>query len=402
MTTRTERLATRLSSPLGMFSTAVVISLIAGLFIVSVVAGNHTVTARFSNVNGLVAGNAVRIAGVDAGTISSVEIGTQQANGQYYAQVSMHIDANHWPLHAGTRVSVRPEGVLGNPYVEVDPGPASSPSLGDSPFFGVAQTQSPVNFDQLTNVFTPDVRAAIRTQLQQGVIGFGGGGAANLNGTLANTNPLTLDLISITDVLATRSPQLDSLNFEFNTITGDLAREDANLRPLIANLDKAVNVIAVHEADLQGTLTHAANVFADLSQALSSSVTQTDLARIFQTSSQTVDCLGAFASNLTPIITAVNPYISYKAPYTLDQLLAELVTVSGYNVGTVGGIPALRVDPIVPVGTAPHDTGGLTLNHNGYTNATSGSKKVYAEQPPLTGASTHPVLGGCVPPPGLP
>src|SRR6202035_2171244 len=138
--------------------------------------------------------------------------------------------------------------------VEVDPGPASNPSLGDSPFFAVAQTQSPVNFDQLTNVFTSDVRAAIRTQLQQGVIGLGGGGAANLNSTIVNVNPLTLDAISITDVLATRSPQLDSLNSEFNTITGELAREDANLRPLIANLDTTVNAIATHEADLQGTL----------------------------------------------------------------------------------------------------------------------------------------------------
>jgi hypothetical protein len=101
-------------------------------------------------------------------------------------------------------------------------------------------------------------------------------------------------------------------------------------------------------------------------------------------------------------VTAVNPYISYRAPYTLDQLLAELVTVSGYNVGTIGGIPALRVDPIASFTTVPHDTGGLTLNHHGYTNATVGGRNVYAEQPPLTGASTHPVLGGCVPPPGLP
>jgi phospholipid/cholesterol/gamma-HCH transport system substrate-binding protein len=399
--TTSARIVNRLASPVGMFATAVVISGLAVLSFVSI-AGGDTVTASFSNVDGLVVGNAVRIAGVDAGTVTSVGITSDSATGDFSAVVTMRIDASNWPLREGTRISVRPEGVLSNPYVEIDPGPASNPSLGNAPAFGVGQTQSPLNLDQLTNVFTPEVRQALRTQLQQGVLALGGGGAGNLNSTLGNTNPLSLDAISVTDVLATRSPQLDSLNFEFDTITGDLAREDANLGPLIANLDTTVNAIAVRETDLQGTLTHAANVFGDLTQALSSSTTQADLARIFMQGQQTLDCLGAFAGYITPIITAVNPHISYDAPFTLDQLLSEFVTASGYNISTVAGVDSLRVDPIVPLGTTPHDTGGLTLNHAGYVNASLNGKSVYAEQPPLTGAATQPVLGGCTPPPGLP
>jgi phospholipid/cholesterol/gamma-HCH transport system substrate-binding protein len=399
--TTSQRIVTRLASPLGMFATAVVIGGLAVLSFVSI-AGGDTVTASFSNADGLVAGNAVRIAGVDAGTVTSVGIAGDSATGELSAVVTMRVAASDWPLHAGTHVSVRPEGVLSNPYVEIDPGPASNPSLGSAPAFGVGQTQSPLNLDQLTNVFTPEVRQALRTQLEQGVLALGGGGAGNLNGTLSNTNPLSLDAISVTDVLATRSPQLDSLNFEFDTITGDLAREDANLGPLIANLDTTVHAIAVRETDLQGTLTHAANVFADLTQALSSSTTQADLARIFQEGPETLDCLGAFTGYITPIITAVNPHISYDAPFTLDNLLSEFVTASGYNISTVGGVDSLRVDPIVPVGSTPHDTGGLTLNHAGYDNASVNGKGVYEEQPPLTGAATHPILGGCTPPPGLP
>ena len=100
-------------------------------------------------------------------------------------------------------------------YVDLDPGPSSNPPLGDHPFFTVGQTSSPVNLDALTNVFTGDVREAIRTQLQEGVLAFGGTGASDLNQTLVNANPLTLDLVPVTDVLATRSPQLDNLNNEF-------------------------------------------------------------------------------------------------------------------------------------------------------------------------------------------
>jgi phospholipid/cholesterol/gamma-HCH transport system substrate-binding protein len=402
--TTTERLAARLASPLGVFTTALVIVAVSGVLFLGSGVGDHTVTADFSDVNGLVSGNPVLIAGVDAGTVQSVQLVGNAASGTFYAQVTLSVESSDWPLHAGTSISVRPDGVLGNPYVEVDPGPQSNQSLGNSPSFGVGQTQSPINVDQLTNVFTPVVRAALKTQLQQGTVGFSGAGAANLNETLANTNPLTLDLISVTDVLATRSPQLDSLNFELDTITGDLASEDADLGPLITNLDTTVTAIAVREADLQGTLTNAANVFGDLTEALSSSTTQLDLARIFEEGPETLDCLGAFAGYITPIITAINPHISYDTPFTLDDLLDEFVTASGYNISTVGGVDSLRIDPIVPLGYTPHDTGGLTLNHGGYVNASSngGPDNVYEDQPALTGAATHPVLGGCAPPAGLP
>ena len=119
-------------------------------------------------------------------------------------------------------MAVKPKGVLSNVFVQLEPGPAQNATLGNHPFFNFDQTQSPVNLDELSNVFTPDVRNSIRTQLQQGVLAFGGAGATDLNQTIYHANPLTLDAIPVTDVLATRSPQLDALNFEFNTVSGDL------------------------------------------------------------------------------------------------------------------------------------------------------------------------------------
>jgi ABC-type transporter Mla subunit MlaD len=334
----------------------------------------------------------------------------------------MSIDPAYWPLHGGTKVAVKPKGVLSNVFVAISPGPAQNPSLGEHPQFALKETQSPVNLDAFSNLFTPDVRDAIRTQLQEGVLAFGGAGALDLNQTLANLNPLTADAISVTDVLATRSPQLDNLNYEFDTITAMLAREDSNLRPLIANLDTTLGALAAKESDLRGTLTHAANVFGDLAQALSSPSTQSDLARIFQIGPQSLSCATAISDNITSLISAVNPYISYKKPYTLDDLLNYFVTATGYNVAadpmgtgdTIDGADALRAylytkfqnlqPPTVPKGFdfLGLDSGGLSQEHKGYTNANVGGALVYAEQPPLTGASHYPTLSGCTPPAGLP
>jgi phospholipid/cholesterol/gamma-HCH transport system substrate-binding protein len=409
--TITRRVAAALDSSRALFLIAVLAGSLGCVGFLGLGDTDHIVTAKFRNAEGLVVGNEVRIAGVEAGTVKSVQFKNDPVSGAAYVLVDMNISAGSWPLRQGTTLAVRPKGVLSNVFVNVNPGATKNPPLGDHPQFELNQTQSPVNLDAFTNLFTPNVRDAIRTQLQEGVLAFGGTGAQDLNQTLANANPLTLDLISVTDVLATRSPQLDNLNYEFDTITAELAREDSNLRPLIANLDTTLGALAAKESDLQGTLTHAANVFGDLADALSSPATQADLARIFQVGPQALNCATAIADYITPVITAVNPYIKYKQPFALDDLLNSLVTATGYNGDQPGLLyskgDALRAFLIATpsassLGYTWQDTGGLTVEHPGYTNAKINGHPVYAEQPPLTGASHYPTLSGCTPPAGLP
>ncbi len=407
----TRRIVETLASSRAICLTALLTGSLCGVAFLGIgESSSHVITAQFQDADGLVAGNDVRIGGVSAGSVASVNVLTNNATGAQYAQVQMSIDAADWPLPQGTTLEVKPKGVLSDVFVAVTPGSPHNPPLGANPFFSLSQTTSPVNLDELTNVFTPSVRTAIRTQLQEGVLAFGGAGATELNQTLANANPLTLDLIPVTDVLATRSPQLDNLNFEFDTITAELARENANLRPLIVNAELTLNAIATKASDAQGTLVHAADVFRDLDQGFSSPTTQADLTRIFQVGAQSLTCANAAGTYLNPVISAVNPYIAYKSPLSLEQLLADLVTASGLNTplaGGSGGPPpsgnALRVDPFVASialpGYSTSDTGGLTLAHGGYTDATSGGRNVYVEQPPLT---AYPTLGGCTPPAGLP
>lgn len=406
----TRNVAAALSSSRGVFAVALLAGSLAGLGFLGSGGSDHVVTARFKDADGLVAGNEVRVAGVPAGSVTSVQMGSSSTGGQY-AEVEISVDGGHWPLHKGTGLAIKPKGVLSNVYVELDPGSVHNPVLGDQPFFDVGQTSSPINLDALSNVFTGDVRESIRTQLQEGVLAFGGTGAADLNQTLVNADPLTLDAIPLTDVLATRSPELDNLNNEFDTITAELASEDSNLRPLIGNLSTTLGALAVRETDLQGTLVHAASVFADLNQALSSPTTQADLAHIFQASPQALSCATALPAYLNPIISAVNPYIAYKAPYSLDSLLADFVTATGFNTPPNSAISAptsgnlLRVDEFLPLaGYSVHDTSGLSIEHSGYVNASTsgGANTVYEEQPPLHGSAAHPNLGGCAPPAGLP
>lgn len=344
-----------------------------GLFVLALAAGafcglgltfgspSHTAVARFSNVDGLVGGNEVRIGGVEVGTVQSVDAHVDPQTGEQSAQVSFTVDDAHWPLRKGTTVAVRPKGVLSNVYVAVVPGSGASPSLGDNPTFGLGETSSPVNLDELSNIFDPSVRTSIRTQLQEGVIVFGGSGAGDLNATIGNLNPLTADAVPITSVLAARSPQLDRLNGEFDTITGDLSREDANLRGLIANGDVVLGELAAHEVSLQGTLVHAAGTLTSLDQGLRGE--EGNLASIFQKGPNALNQARSAADLLAPLISNIDPYIS-----DLDVLLHEFQTATGYNTGTgnnAWGLPldTLRVDgSLSPAGKSAQPCGGTSEN----------------------------------------
>jgi ABC-type transporter Mla subunit MlaD len=203
-----------------------------------------------------------------------------------------------------------------------------------------------VNLDELSNVFDPSVRASIRTQLQEGVLVFGGTGITDLSQTLVNANPLTAYAIPVTSVLAARSTELDRLNGEFDTISAELAREDANLRGLLANVNVFLAAIATHEASLQGTLVHAAGTLATLDNGLRGE--EQNLAAIFQKGPNALNQAKTSADLLAPLISNVDPYIA-----DLDILLHEFQTATGYTNGTgtnAYGLPldTLRVDGSIP------------------------------------------------------
>jgi phospholipid/cholesterol/gamma-HCH transport system substrate-binding protein len=354
------RVVRLLAAPKGLFTLALAVGAFCGLAL-TFGSSSHTVVARFSNVDGLVGGNDVRIGGVEVGSVQSLDAHVDPQTGEQSAQVSFTVDDAHWPLHQGTTVAVRPKGVLSNVYVSVVPGSSASPSLGDKPTFSLSQTSSPVNLDELSNIFDPSVRTSIRTQLQEGVIVFGGTGVGDFNSTIGNLNPLTADAIPVTGVLAARSPQLDRLNGEFDTISGDLAREDANLRGLIANGDVVLGVLAAHEVSLQGTLVHAAGTLTSLDQGLRGE--EGNLATIFQKGPNALQQAKSAADLLAPLISNIDPYIG-----DLDVLLHEFQTATGYNTGTgsnAWGLPldTLRVDgSLNPAGKSAQPCGGTSEN----------------------------------------
>src|SRR2546423_13245664 len=132
--------------------------------------GNHpyTGTAYFLSAEGLTPQNDVVINGARVGKDSSVSIAPDNGPSQGGAQVVLELEGSAAPLHRGTRATIRPKGLLGNPFVELTAGPPSGAAIPAGGTLPLQDTASPVDLDQVMDLFDPQTRARIQTLTREG------------------------------------------------------------------------------------------------------------------------------------------------------------------------------------------------------------------------------------------
>src|SRR5204862_4774717 len=118
----------------------------------------YTVTAVFPNAGQLVKGNYVEVAGRPIGKVKSIKL---DENAQ--ARVKLSVGSGFDPLHQGTTAVIRASSLSGiaNRYVELHPGPNSSPKIENGGRIGADRTQAPVDLDQLFNTLDPKTRKGL-------------------------------------------------------------------------------------------------------------------------------------------------------------------------------------------------------------------------------------------------
>jgi phospholipid/cholesterol/gamma-HCH transport system substrate-binding protein len=101
------------------------------------------VEAEFTSVQGLKSGGGVEIAGVEIGTIESIDIR------DYKAVVRMSIRKDV-ALQEDAIASIRTRGLIGDKYISISPG-ASDRIIG--PGGKIRETEPPVDFEKLIGQF---------------------------------------------------------------------------------------------------------------------------------------------------------------------------------------------------------------------------------------------------------
>lgn len=201
---------------LGLFVVITLMLLIAAMYFIGIkknlFGSNFHISARFYNVNGLMAGNNVRFAGIDVGTVESITIINDSA-----VNVVMIIKEKVRPyIKKSSIVSIGTDGLMGNKLVNINSGTENSANVEDG---DMLKTLRPIEMDEM-----------IRT----------------LNTTNKNVEEITTDFKKITQKIS-NSNSLWSLLMD--TVVAE------NVKKAIVNIKLTSNRTATITGDLSSIIT---------------------------------------------------------------------------------------------------------------------------------------------------
>ncbi|HEY3190721.1 MAG TPA: MlaD family protein [Solirubrobacteraceae bacterium] len=214
---------------------------------------HYTVSAMFETANNLKPGSAVRIAGVNVGKVTEVNLLHPDDPA---AQVKMRLDKKALPLHSDATFKIRPRIFLeGNFFVDIAPGTPSAPTTGDGHVFPVNQTSAPVQLDQITTALPSYTRRDLQRLLQELSSGLSHGGAAGYNRSIPYWEPAYKTGAMVSDAtLGEQQHDLSGYIKSSTQVARALDRQPAKLQSLIADLNTTAHALGVHDQRLEAAI----------------------------------------------------------------------------------------------------------------------------------------------------
>jgi phospholipid/cholesterol/gamma-HCH transport system substrate-binding protein len=278
----------------------------------NVLQSSFTVKAVFQTAaSQLEAGSPVRIAGVNVGKVTAVGRGPGDT-----ALATMNIESSGLPIHTDATMKIRPRLFLeGNFFVDLFPGSPSAPTVGDGHTFGLSQTSTPVQIDQVLNTFTDDPRTGMQEIIKGLATALLDGGAQGLANTYREFAPASIPLAQTAE--ATQGQRPDDLRdfiVKAADVAGVISARSANLGSLLSGFNQTMGAFAAQQNNLKAT-------FSDLNRTLSvAGPTLTDLDR-------TLGPLKQFAVAIRPALVKAPRILDDATPLfnAADRLLAPSV-----------------------------------------------------------------------------
>lgn len=292
----------------------------------------YTMSGEFTDAAGLKKGQDVRVAGVKAGRITSVE--PDFAHGKII--VTWHVDAGI-DLGPKTRAEIMTTTLLGGRYLRLS-GPVAKPYMADVP-----ESRRRVPLSRTAVPFTvPDALEGAHNivgkldqksidKLLTEVNKIKSPGAAKLNRVLTNIQDLSR-------MLNDSYPEIQKLIENSKTITGTLAGKDEQLREILNASQVLLQTLVRRRDELAATIGQGNRTVRTLSNVISKN--QKELGTL-------LDNLHLLTTRLAPNMDALNTDFSLLGP-TFQQL-ANLKGNGPWVEGVLTGLGPLQ--PPGPIST---------------------------------------------------
>jgi phospholipid/cholesterol/gamma-HCH transport system substrate-binding protein len=255
----------------------------------------------------------VELRGTKVGSVDRVEY----KDG--YSLIQVVIDPRYaGQLHADAQAAVRPHGLLGPKFVDLQSG--SSGQLREGTTIPLSRTTVSTDFDQVLNSLQPDVRANLKTifvELGRAADGRG----ATMNAAFLALGQSSADVSATTTVLSHRADDLAGLIAASEKLDRDL--QNAPIDRQIADTDMVLSGLVKVEDAIGSGIDHTSAVTQELDTAMNGNAA--NLAHILSKGPATVSQLRLVASELDAVVVGVNPAL----PCLMQAVLETRSAFSG-------------------------------------------------------------------------
>ena len=346
----------RRSAVIGLVVTTVLVVLTMSIGGLHIFERTYSVRADFDSASGIAAGDPVRVAGVEVGSVSKVErLARDKA-----VRLTLKVDKSTW-LGQGTRAAIRLRTLLGSRYVALDT-PSTGRRLPADTLIPRDRTQTPVELDETLDALNRVAQPFDVDSFNRLVAAF----AAGLEGHAPQLNSMLHDLATLSGTLAERREDIDRLVAATEKLGTAIDFRRDSLGTGIDNFAAILSTLAGRRAELTGLVSAVRGLSDRLTPLLDRNQ-------------------GTIGQALTDLVTTVGVLDRQKdrldlALGNLPEFARRLIKVTDdgsfinvYYVGTIpgpyladpadlgeGGLPTLWVDP--PASAPDANAGGTEID----------------------------------------
>jgi ABC-type transporter Mla subunit MlaD len=219
--------------------------------------GTYRVRAIFDDASFAVSGEQVRVAGAPVGSIASLEV-TQNKQ----AAVTLAIDdARFTPFHANATCAIRPQSLIGEMYVDCNPGSTVAPDLhritsgpgAGTYYLPVLRTHSPVDFDISQDIYREPVAQRLAIILNELGTGLAARGS-DLNAVIHRADPALANTDQVLKILADQNRALAKLATDSAAVLTPLAKQRRALADFIVQANTTAVASAQRASDISRSI----------------------------------------------------------------------------------------------------------------------------------------------------
>jgi phospholipid/cholesterol/gamma-HCH transport system substrate-binding protein len=266
----------------------------------------YQVSAIFPDAQGVIPDSSVTIGGALAGRVEQVSLTPKGA------KVTMRL-LDRWQhvVHRDATAQVRIKSLLGERFVNIDPGTPGQPLLASDSTITQRGTLS-VELTDVLNMLDQPTRASLGVLLGSlGTATDGRGG--DVNTAIRDLRTLVTDLQPMTGTFQHRSDDVQHLIGQADTVTRDLAAQQGALGGLITNANTAFGTLDSDRQALLNLIDRGDTLARDFSTVLDPQ-TQSGFRETLQNAPPALTQTASLGSTLTPTVQQLRPGLpSYVA-----------------------------------------------------------------------------------------